>query len=242
MKRSGEIQLFSENLLEEKRPMYSVSSLTIDDNDDVYLGVSCLETSATGIRVFVFNSIGNIKRDFKLSLGDYFANDFCMNVKQEKMITCSSGGKLHFFEENKLKRYYCLPDYDSSVECSYLSISDENDIIVNYPRGESVNIYTEEGKLKQIIKLPRKGDTKELVYTVRGVVFDAIRKHIIVLIYDPFLFDQRSYRLLVYSKTGELLKIFRLINFPVEGVVQLTSHRSGSIAVIGPSKTIILHN
>jgi hypothetical protein len=244
VKRSGEIQLFSENVLEEKRLMYSVSSLTIDANDDVYLGICCLDTSSNGIRVLVFNSTGSIKRDLNLPIDEYFANDFCMNVTREKIITCSSGGQLHFFDKknSELKDHYSLPHYNSLVECSWLSTSDENDIIVNYPRGESVNIYTERGELKQIIKLPRKDDiTKELVHTVRGVVFDSIRQHVLVLIYDPFLFDQASYRLLVYSKSNELLNTFRLINFPVEGLVQLTSHPNGSIAVIGSRKAIFLH-
>jgi hypothetical protein len=243
VKRSGEIQLFSENVLEEKQLMYSVSSLTIDANDDIYLGICCLDTSANGIRVLVFNSTGSIKRELKLPIDEYFAIDFSMMITQESIITCSSGGRLHFFDskDSKLKAYYSLPHYDSSVECSCLSTSDENDIIVNYPRGESVNIYTEGGELKQIIKLPRKDNTKELVHTVRGVVFDPVRKHVLVLIYDPFLFDQTSYRLLVYSKSSELLNTFRLANFPVEGLAQLTSHPTGPIAVIGSRKAIFLH-
>ena len=243
VRRSGEIQVFSENLLEEKQLMYSVSSLTIDANDDVYLGICCLDMSSNGIRVLVFNTNGSIKRDLKLSIDEYFVNDFCMNITREKIITCSSGGRMHFFDkkDGELKDYYSLPDYDSSVECSWLNTSDENDIIVNYPRGERVNIYTEEKELKQIIKLPSKENTiKELVHTVRGVVFDFMRKHVLVLIYEPFLFDHASYRLLVYSKSSELLKTFRLVNFPVEGLVQLASHPNGPIAAIGSRKAIFL--
>lgn len=243
VRRSGKVLLFSESVMGEKRLMYSVSSLSIDANDDVYLGICCLDTSENGIRVLVFNSTGSIKRDFKLSLDKYFANDFCMKVTHEQIITCSSGGRLHFFDSNDstLKGHYSLPDYDSSVECSSLSISDENDVIVNYPRGESVNMYSEAGELTQMIRIPRKDNTNVLVHTVRGVVFDPVRKNILVLMYDPFLFDQESYRVMVYSKTSELLKTFRLVNFPVEGVVQLTSHPSGPIAVIGSSKAIFLH-
>ena len=243
VRKSGEIQLFCGSVLHDKRLMYSVSSLTVAVNDIVYLGICCLDTSWNGIRVLAFDASGSMKHDIKLALHEFFASDFCLMVTEEKIITCSSGGKLHFFDaENcSLKTFFTLPDYDSSVECSYLNTTDENDIIVNYPRGKSVNIHTEEGELKQMIRLPTQGNTNELVHTVRGVVYDLVRKNILVLMYDPFLFDQRSYRLLVYAKTGELIKTIRLINFPVEGVVQLISHPTGPTAVIGSRKLVYLH-
>lgn len=241
VKRSGEIQLFNKHVKDKQRQMYSVSSLTIDSSDDIYLGICSLETDASGIGVLVFSTTGIIKRELKLPIDD-FAVDFCMKVTQEEIICCSSEGRLYFFDrrDGNLKTCFSLPHYKPSLECSSLNISEENDIIVPYPGGDSVKLFTKDSQLKQTFQLPKKENTKQLVHTVRGVVFDAIKKQILVLIYDPFVYNQASYHLLVYSKSGELVKTLRLVNFPVEGLVQLTSHPTGPMAVIGPRKAIFL--
>jgi hypothetical protein len=101
----------------------------------------------------------------------------------------------------------------------YMSVSDNNEIMLASYFGNAVQIYTEEGNLKLKIELPAG-------HVIRGVVFHFVIRKIIVL-----TGDRDSYFLHSYSETGELETSKFCFN-DTEGYPQITSHASGPVAIV----------
>jgi hypothetical protein len=107
------------------------------------------------------------------------------------------------------------------TDLHYMSVSDNNEIMLASYFGVAVQIYTEEGNLKLEIKRPAG-------HMIHGVVFHFVIHKIIVL---TKVRGSVSYFLHRYSETGELETSMFCFDCS-EGLPWIKSHTSGSVAIV----------
>ena len=153
-----------------------------------------------------------------------------LNVPGERYVyVCDNTGQLKCkfeWEPNRLI-------VELSPKVKQISISNKNEIIVTC-LDNTVYLYTEEGELKLIIKLPAD-------HEILGAVFHFVLRKIIVL---SFFQKDFSCYLHSYSETGELENSWRFcghgsenridLNFPI-----ITSHPNGPVGVVNPGICIM---
>ena len=148
------------------------------------------------------------------------------------------------------ERYVCVCDNTGQLKCKFewepnrlivelfpkvkqISISNKNEIIVTC-LDNTVYLYTEEGELKLILKLPAD-------HEIFGAVFHFVLRKIIVL---SFFEKEFSCYLHSYSETGELENSWPLCRHGSENCIDLnfpiiTSHASGPVGVVFPGTCIM---
>jgi hypothetical protein len=145
-------------------------------------------------------------------------NNIVMAPLSDRVYVCDHTGQLKYtFEHKKL------------VIC-YMSVSDNNEIMLASYRGDAVEIYTEEGNVKFKIELPAG-------HVVGGMAFHFVIRKIIVL---TKVEGSDSYFLHRYSETGELETSMFCFNSSHNILkIMLTSHSSGPVAIFRNGGNII---
>jgi hypothetical protein len=115
-------------------------------------------------------------------------------------------------------------EHEKRAICCYMSVSDNNEIMLASYRGDAVEIYTEEGNVKLKIELPAG-------HVVSGTSFHFVIRKIIVL---SKVCDSDSYFLHRYSETGELETSMFCFNYSHDRIfdIMVTSHSSGPVAIL----------
>jgi hypothetical protein len=174
--------------------------VAVDSNDNVYV-VTWLKTC---------DKNGSVKEDFVL-----YAFDENYNIKHVSVLDFHDAGKYQYMNiaVDKNQNLIMLTDWNNQVyicettgklkfqfkrdgdgiRCS-LSISNNNDIMIESDDHSAVQIFSTEGNLKSTIKVPEGHEVVEVTFH-HGIC------KIIVLTYFR---KQDSWFLLSYSETGEL--------------------------------------
>ena len=206
--------------------------VAVDSNDNVYALRRFDRDDENGGKkydyvLYVFDENYKIKHvsvlDF-LEAGKYLYRIYIVRIAVDKnqnlymisgwdnqVYVCDNEGKLKF----KFER-----DGD---HLSYLSISNNNDVMIVSDDDSAVQIYTTEGNLKSTIKVPEGHDAW-------GVAFHHGMCKIIVLTYVE---KQKSCFILSFSKTGELENsVFFCKGKPWKNNLNIKSHPSGPVVVV----------
>ena len=237
MNKTGESKVVKlpEPMSEGKVIDQRVRGLAVDKNNNAYM-VRYLETCTENcdVKSYVLDVLDenyNVKQDsFRLEfleasrIQHYVRiainknNNIIMMKRGDLQVdVCDNTGKL----KHKFKR--------GSRYALSLGICGQGEIMISSDDDRAVEIYSEEGNLKSIIKLPEG-------HKVRGLVFHYVICKIIVLTYVE---KKDSYFLLCYTEAGELestMQFCKLISgeyFP-----QIQSHPSGPVAVVVREKSI----
>ena len=224
--RSGKTKVVKLPKPESKSVRREISSIAVD-KDNVINVVSTLrsliETNVVGYELDVRDDSYNVKHVFVLDFLEENSkryptiemsinknNDIIMIRDHDPSVyVCDNCGKLkHKFERD-------------SLYVTWLSISNNNEIMIPSDDGKAVNFYTEKGNLTSTIKLPNG-------WKLRGIAFHYVLGKTIVLTYD---WTKNSYFILYYSETGELESTTFIINSYYE-FTSLTSHPAGPVAVV----------
>jgi hypothetical protein len=118
-------------------------------------------------------------------------------------------------------------EHEVSLLC-YMSVSDNNEIMLTSLHGNAVEIYTEEGNVKLKIEPPAG-------HEVRGTAFHFVIRKIIVLTRDS---GSDSYFLHRYSSTGDMDNSMFCFN-DRGGFLRITSHPSGPVAIVRKGGNVI---
>ena len=194
--------------------------VAVDSNDNVY-AVRWLKTR-DNYRDFVLHAFDENYNIKHVSVLDFLDAKQLQYVKiavdknqnlimftewNDQVYICENTGKLKF----QFKR-----DGD---DLRRFSISNNNDIMIESYDGSAVQIYSTEGNLKSIIKVPEG----------HGVVQVAFHHGICKIIVLTYVREQNSYFLLGYSETGELENSVFFHKYG--GKTYMKSHPSGPVAV-----------
>ena len=215
---AGEVQLFCRLPPEITETNYfNISSLTIDEENNVYIVAQCEPADNVHNKLFVYDAKGNMKHQSPLNCLDKNFDDAPCTIsitKDKKIIlgfcfdgeihVCDSTGELEFsFRTNE-------------HHADLLSISDENEIIAADWFSKFVYIYTEEGNVKRKFKVPEDHDVWDLA-------FNHVTKEVIVLTDGP-----RCNWILSYSTIREKRETVQSPFY----LGHLTSHPSGPVALV----------
>ncbi|XP_028392490.1 uncharacterized protein LOC114517047 [Dendronephthya gigantea] len=177
---------------------YHIQGLAVDNNNNVYI-VRCHEKpaeNADDLKFYVLHVLDetcNVKHQYTLDFlkvtgfGVNIAlnnnNDIVMIKNDDPFVyVCDNTGHLI----HKFKR-----DSDSVLRAS-LTISNNNDIVISSSKNRSIDIYTNGGNLKSIVKLPEG-------HKVVGLAFHHDLGKIVVLSLD---INKESYYILCYPGSG----------------------------------------
>ena len=224
--RSGKTKVVELPKPESKSVRREISSIAVDKDNVIHVVStlrSLIETDLVGYELNVRDDSYNVKHVFVLDFLQENSkryptiemsinknNDIIMIRDHDPSVyVCDNCGKLkHKFERDALY-------------VTWLSISNNNEIMIPSDDGKAVNFYTEKGNLTSTIKLPNG-------WKLRGIAFHYVLCKIIVLTYD---WTKNSYFVLCYSETGELESTTLIINSYYE-FTSLTSHPAGPVTVL----------
>jgi hypothetical protein len=212
-----------EELIEQK-----IVGLAVDQENNVYV-LNCATTSQNG----------NVDSHAVL----YILDEHCNRVKHKSemnflpkhktylRLAINRNNNIVMTPANSGDHYMYVYDHTGQLrykfehkitDLHYMSVSDNNEIMLASYFGNAVQIYTEEGNLKLVIKLPSGG------HVIRGVVFHFVIHKIIVL---TKVRGSDSYFLHRYSETGEL-ETSMFCFYCSEGLPWIKSHPSGPVAIV----------
>ena len=210
---------------EAKVTMDPTLGLASDSNNNVYVlkGFE-IWTKTDGVThrcvLFVLDENYNVKHDCVLHFIRY-EDFYAMAInKNNDVIMARDGTRFVYVCDNTGQLKYWLDLADSfQPNIPSLSISNQNEIMIPSRDDKVVQIYTDEGKLKSTIPVP-KG------HEIRGLAFHYVISKLFVLTKE-----NESYHILYYSETGKLeLSIF--LGKDYFSSPFMTSHPSGVIAII----------
>jgi hypothetical protein len=209
-----------------------IVGLAVDQENNVYVVLYCVTTSQNGnvdshaVLYILDEHCNRVKHksefDFlpkdktRLRLAINKNNNIVMAPLSDRVYVCDHTGQLKYTFEHE-KPAIC-----------YMSVSDNNEIMLASYRGDAVEIYTEEGNVKFKIELPAG-------HVVGGMAFHFVIRKIIVL---TKVYDSDSYFLHRYSETGELETSMFCFN-DSSSFNHITSHSSGPFAIFRKGGNII---
>ena len=213
---AGEIQLFCRFPPEETETNgFKISSLAIDGEDNVYIVTRC--DNVHHYKLFVYDAKGNMKHQSQFNWFDDIC-DFAITKDKKIIVRGYRDGQIHLCDSSgELK--YSFPTKERPLD--FLSISDENEIIAAACFSKFVYIYTEEGKEKRKLEVPKD-------HKMWDVAFNHVTKEVIVLTYC-----YGGEYISSYSTTGGKLETMP-VTFELESEFckALTSHPSGPVALV----------
>ena len=213
---AGEVQFFCRLPPQDtKTKGFKISSLAIDGEDNVYIVTRC--DNVHHYKLFVYDAKGNMKHQSQFNWFDDIC-DFAITKDKKIIVRGYRDGQIHVCDSSgELK--YSFPTKERPLD--FLSISDENEIIAAACFSKFVYIYTEEGKEKRKLEVPKD-------HKMWDVAFNHVTKEVIVLTYC-----YGGEYISSYSTTGGKLETMP-VTFELESEFckALTSHPSGPVALV----------